>query len=631
MSELIRYKKSGNVAVLRLKNPPVNALSQPVRQALADAMNRAEADKDVVAVLIVGEGRAFIAGADIKEFGKPPIEPMLPGLCDRIEQSTLLVVASMHGVSLGGGLEVALACHYRIAHDAARVGLPEVNIGLIPGAGGTQRLPRLIGVRAALEAITTGRQIGAREALDLGIIDRVFAQSPLEAGLEFVDDLLTEQATPRPIRDLPAPAPVDWEDAHAAVAARAHGQLSPSYALRAVRAGTEMSFVEGLSEERRLFDELMQTNQRKGLIHAFFAERQVARLPEIRGVTPREISSIGVVGGGAMGSGIAASALIAGLDVRLLEQDSTTASTAEERVAQLLDGAVSRGKLAAEIRDAVLAERFSTAIAYAALSPCDVVIEAVFEDMAVKKSVFVQLDEVCKPGAILASNTSYLDIGEMARGTARPGDVLGLHFFSPAHVMKLVEVVDTGETSPDVLATGFALAKRLGKIAVRAGICDGFIGNRIMTAYRTVADHMVLEGATPWDVDAAIKAFGFAMGPFAVADLAGLDIGWAARKRRAPTLDRRARIATYPDRLCAAGHFGRKTGAGFYLYPGGAREGVPNQNVQRFILEERRARGIIPRSFDTAEIQHRFVAAMVNEGARLLSEGIARRPLDIDV
>jgi 3-hydroxyacyl-CoA dehydrogenase len=631
MTDKIAYSRHDDIVVLRIENPPVNALSQAVRQGLAEGMDRAEAEDGVRAVMIVGEGRAFIAGADITEFGKPPMEPHLPNLCSRIEASPLLVVASMHGVSLGGGLEVALSAHYRIAQPSARVGLPEVHLGLIPGAGGTQRLPRLIGVEPALDAITTGRHIKAPQALEMGIVDRVEEGDPQEVGLAYVRELLDSGAERRPICEMPAPAPIDWDAAYEATLKKGRGQISPAEAVRAVQAGVEKPFEEGMKAERRIFSELMNTDQRQGMIHAFFSERAVSNLPELKGVEPRELKAIGVIGGGTMGAGIATAALLSGFSVVLIEMKDEAAKAAHERISGNLQGALKRGKIDQTKFDTLTGEALTVSTDYASLSDVDLVVEAVFEDIDVKKQVFGKLDAVCKPGCVLASNTSYLDVNEIAASTSRPGDVIGLHFFSPAHVMKLLEVVVADKTAKDVVATGFALGKALGKISVRAGVCDGFIGNRILATYRTAADHMVLDGASPYKIDAALEKFGFAMGPFAVADLAGLDIGWATRKRKAATRHPEERVPTYIDRLCEQGHFGQKTGQGYYIYEKGKRGGTPNPEITRLIEEEQKERGIAPREFTDAEIVRRYMCAMVNEAAKVLEEGIAKRPLDIDM
>lgn len=631
MTDLIAYARHGDVAVLRLQNPPVNALSHAVRQGLMAGMDRAEADAGVKAVLLVGAGRAFIAGADIKEFGKTPLEPHLPDVCNRIEASPLIVVASMHGVSLGGGLEVALSAHYRIAQPDARVGLPEVHLGLLPGAGGTQRLPRVTGVPAAIDMITSGRHVKAPEALEMGVVDRIEEGDPEAVGLAYTEALLAEGAMRRPVSEMPAPEPVDWDATYDAVLIKGRGQISPAQAVRAIQASVELPFAEGLKAERQMFWDLMKTDQRQGMIHAFFSERAVSNLPDLKDIVPRAITRVGVIGGGTMGAGIATAALLSGLQVVLLEMTDDAAEAARGRIAGNLAGALKRGKISQNAHDAMLGRALAMATEYDALKDADLVIEAVFEDMDVKKTVFQQLDAVCKQGAILATNTSYLDVNEIAAETSRPGDVIGLHFFSPAHVMKLLEVVVADHTVPDVVATGFALAKRMGKIAVRAGVCDGFIGNRVLSTYRTAADHMILDGATPFQIDAALTGFGFAMGPYAVADLAGLDIGWAMRKRLAPTRDPRERVGHYPDKLCEAGHFGQKTGTGFYVYEKGQRGGTPNPDVLALIEAERVERDITPRDFSDADIIRRYMAAMANEAARVVGEGIARRPLDVDM
>lgn len=631
MPEAIAYERQGDIAILKAQNPPVNALGLDMRKGLVDGIARAEADDGVKAVLIYGDGRTYFAGADIREFGKTPQEPYLPDVCNRIEASPLIVVSAMHGTALGGGLEIALSSHYRIAVPSARMGLPEVHLGLIPGATGTQRLPRLTGVEKAIEVITSGRQIGAKEAQSLGIIDRVAEGEPREIGLAYVKDLLDSGAGRRAVSELPAPQPIDFDAAYEATLKKSRGQLSPAYGVRAVQAACELPFAEGVAEERRLFMELMGTDQRQGMIHAFFSERAVGKLPELDGVDPRPINAIAVIGGGTMGAGIATSALLAGLPVVLLEMTPEAAEAARKRIEGNLGGALKRGKLSQEKFDALTQTALTLTTSYDDLKDVDLVIEAVFEEMGVKKKVFAELDRVCKPGAVLASNTSYLDVDEIAASTTRPDDVLGLHFFSPAHVMKLLEIVDADKTAPEVLATGFALGKRMGKISVRAGVCDGFIGNRILKTYRTAADHMVLDGASPYQIDKALTDFGFAMGPYAVADLAGLDIGWATRKRLAPTRDPRERVPSYMDKLCEDGHFGQKTGKGYYIYEAGKRAGVPNPEVTKLIEAERAELGLSPRDFTDEEIIRRYMAAMVNEAAKVVGEGIARRPLDVDM
>ncbi|MBB5514168.1 3-hydroxyacyl-CoA dehydrogenase [Rubricella aquisinus] len=632
MTEPVAYSVTDRIAVLRVQNPPVNALSQAVRAGLDAGLARALADDGADAILILGDGRTFIAGADISEFGKPLAAPGLPDVVNRIEAAGKPVVAALHGTALGGGLEVALGAHYRVAVPGAKVGLPEVLLGILPGAGGTQRTPRLTGAEAALDMITTGKHISATEALRIGLIDAIEDGSPEEAGLRFTRRLLVEGAGPRPTRGI-APAPHDpalFDAWRAKVAAKTRGQIAPVTCVDAVEAAFTLPFDAGLKRERELFSGLMASPQREGLIHAFFIERKVGKLPEIAGVTPRDVAWIGVIGGGTMGAGIAAAALLNGLSVTLVEQTEAARGAAHARIAGILGDSVARGKLTEPARDTLLGDRLTCVTEYAALADADLVIEAAFEDMAVKKTIFTALDQHCKPGAILATNTSYLDINEIAAVTARPGDVIGLHFFSPAHVMRLLEVVVAEHTAPEVTATGFALAKRLKKVAVRAGVCDGFIGNRILASYRMAADHMVLEGATPYAIDAAMVDFGFAMGPFAVSDLAGLDIGWATRKRLAPLRHPNDRIAKFADMMCEEGWFGRKTGRGFYDYTDPKRP-VPNPQVAAMIDADRAARGITPRAFTAEDIQRRYMAAMINEAAKVVGDGIAARPLDVDV
>ncbi|MCF6432400.1 3-hydroxyacyl-CoA dehydrogenase NAD-binding domain-containing protein [Leisingera sp. MMG026] len=631
MSETIAYERVGDVAVLKAQNPPVNALGAEVRKGLLAGIERAEQD-GAKAVLIYGEGRTYFAGADIREFGRPPQEPQLPGLCSRIEASPLIVVSAMHGTALGGGLEVALSSHYRIAVPSARMGLPEVNLGILPGAGGTQRLPRLAGTEAALEMITSGRHFGAAEALEKGIIDKIEEGDPRGIGLVYVQELLEQSAPRRAVGEMPAPEAVDFDAAYAATLKKGRGQLSPATAVCAVQAAAEAeSFAAGLKRERALFMELMGSDQRQGLIHAFFSERAVSKLPELEGIAPREVALMGVIGGGTMGAGIATAALLADLPVVLIEMTDDATAAARGRIEGNLKGALKRGKITEAQYDRLTGEALTVATDYAALAQADLVVEAVFEDMGVKREVFGKLDAICKPGAVLATNTSYLDVDQIAASTSRPQDVIGLHFFSPAHVMKLLEVVVAKDTAPEVLATGFALGKRLKKVAVRSGICDGFIGNRIMNAYRKAAEYLVLDGASPYQVDAVVTGFGFPMGPFAMGDLAGLDINWAARKRRAPTRDPRERVPRFYEMLCEGGDFGQKTGKGFYIYEDGTRGGVPNPEVAGLIARDQEEQGVTPRDFPDAEVLRRYMCAMVNEAAKVVGEGIARRPLDVDM
>ena len=628
----VRYDAEGEIALVCIDNPPVNASSQAVRTGLLAAMQRFADAPEKVAV-IYGAGRTFVAGADITEFGKTPLEPSLPRVLQAIEGQEKPVVCVVHGTALGGGLEIALAAHYRVALHGARVGLPEVTLGVLPGAGGTQRLPRLIGLMPAAEIFTSARQVGAKEAFELGIVDALSEEEPRVAGMNLAAEILARGDGPRRIRDMPAPK-VDEAavaDLRKKVARASRGQTAPLVALDVAVKGAGMPFDEAMAEERRTFDELVKSPQRAALVHAFFAERKATRLPELDGVTPRPVKHLGVIGGGTMGGGIAVAGLLNGLTVTLVERDAAAADKARDGIGRTLADSVKRGKLTEEKRDALLSDSLTTSDDYAALGQADVIVEAVFESMDVKREVFGKLDAVAKPGAILASNTSYLDVNEIAAATSRPADVLGLHFFSPAHVMRLLEVVVADRTAPEVVATGFALAKALKKIPVRAGVCDGFIGNRMLRVYRLAADHMVLDGASPFAIDLALVAFGFAMGPYAVADLAGIDIGYMTRQRLRPNKDPRERWGDWPDKLHDLGRLGRKTGRGYYIYDDESPRGRPDPEVEDLIAEERAARGITPRDFPDEEIVERYMAAMINEGARIVEEGIARRPLDVDV
>ena len=627
----VTYHRDGAVGIITIANPPVNAMSLAVRSGLMDAAAAFAADDQALSGVILCDGRTWVAGADISEFGKPPMQPFLPDVIDRVERLEKPVVAAIHGTALGGGLELALGAHARIAAPAAKMGLPEVTLGLLPGAGGTQRVPRLAGLKAALEMITSARQVPAPEAQELGLIDRIATGDLTQDAMAFARELAG--SAPRRTGDLPTPEndPALVADIKASLARKVPGQIAQARAVDGVVEGLGLSLAEGMAQERAKFQELMQTPQRAAMIHAFFSERAVAQLPEIKGVTPRAFDRIGVIGGGTMGAGIAVSALLAGLDVTLIERDYDTAQKAAAGVAKMLEGSVKRGKLKADKRDAILTGSFRAAGDYAALAQADLIIEAVFEKMEVKEDVFTRLDAVAKPGAILATNTSYLDVNRIAAVTSRPQDVIGLHFFSPAHVMRLLEVVVADQTAPDVTATGFALARKLKKIAVRAGVCDGFIGNRILSHYRTAADAMVLDGASPYQIDRALTDFGFAMGPYAVSDLAGLDIGYFTRQRKAADLHPRDRVPVFADRLYEQGHLGRKSGQGYYIYDADSPNGRQDPALEGLLTQVRADLGITPRDFTDAEIVARYMAAMVNESARVVQDGTALRPLDVDV
>lgn len=633
---LVKFQRHANVLVVTIDNPPVNALGVDVRRGLMAAIDAAEADGGVAAVLIVGAGRNFIAGADIREFGKTPQPPSLPEVCARIENCSKPVVAAIHGAALGGGLEIALSAHYRLAVPTAKLGLPEVQLGLLPGSGGTQRAPRLIGVKAALELMLSGRHAGAKEALSLGLIDRLAdGTDALPPGLAYAQELVAAKAPVRRTRDAQGLADAEasraaLEAARADTARKSRGLFSPMKIVEAVEAALTQPFDDGMALERKLFLQCIDSPQRAGLIHAFFAEREVLKAPETKAAKPRPLESAGIIGGGTMGAGIAVAMLDAGMPVTMIERDEPSLARGRAHIEKVYDGLVKKGRITADAKTAVMA-RFSGSTSYDALAKADIVVEAVFEDMGVKKAVFAELDRVCKPDAVLATNTSYLDIDEIAASISRPSDVVGLHFFSPANIMKLLEIVVPAKVSADVVATGFELAKKLKKVPVRAGVCDGFIGNRILAVYRQAADHMMEDGASPYQIDKAVRDFGYPMGPFQVSDLAGGDIGWATRKRKAATRDPHARYVQIADRICERGWFGQKTQRGYYLYPEGARTGTEDPEVLAIIDAERQRAGIAPRSFTDDEIMRRYMAAMINEGANVVHERIALRPLDVDV
>ncbi|WP_404300560.1 3-hydroxyacyl-CoA dehydrogenase NAD-binding domain-containing protein [Alicycliphilus denitrificans] len=632
----VQMEVHGPVLLVTINHPPVNALGLPVRQGLAAAADRLEQDPSIAAMLIVGGGGNFVGGADIREFGKPRQPPFVRDICARLEGASKLVVAAIQGAALGGGLELALSAHYRLAVDGARLGLPEVLLGLLPGSGGTQRLPRLIGVSAALDLMLTGRHIGAEEALALGLVDRIGkGGDAAKAGLTYVEELLRAKTAPRPTRSAGA-VRGDEQDLNALAVARETQRkrspllLSPHLIVDAVEASVRDSFDDAMVFEQRVFQQCVDSPQRAGLIHAFFSERQATKVPEADRGKARPIEQVGVVGGGTMGAGIAVAALNADLRVTLLERDAGSLARGVERIENVYADLVAKGRMTPEGRDAVL-HRLTSSTEYAALGDSDLVIEAVFEDMAIKHAVFMELDRVCKPGALLATNTSYLDIDEIAARTSRPQDVIGLHFFAPAHVMRLLEVVVPRLASADAVATAFAFARRLKKVAVRAGVCDGFIGNRILSVYRRAADYMIEDGASPYEIDEALRSFGYPMGPLQVSDLSGGDIGWATRKRQAATRDPKQRYVQIADRIAERGWFGQKTGRGWYLYRDGARVGQPDPEVLAIVDEERKRAGITPRPFKPEEILRRYLAAMINEGANVVHEGIALRPLDVDV
>ena len=622
----VRVEHANGIAVVTIDNPPVNALAQAVRVELLRVFQGLKDDAEAKGIVLIGAGRDFVAGADIREM-EAPLEPSLPEVILAMEACRQPIVAAISGNALGGGFELALACDRRLATAGATVGLPEVKLGIIPGAGGTQRLPRLVGVAKAIALIAAGRRVGAKEAAALGMVDRL-----VEGDLLAAAKAEAAQAGKRRLSEMAVPAADAGEVEKAAVeAARsARGVPSVGKAVEMVRLSATTDFAAAVRTERATFVQLRDSAEAKALRHLFFAERNAQKVPGVGGVKARPIERVAVIGGGTMGSGIAVALADAGLTIALVERDGPAIEGARKRIGATYDRVVAGGRLTRAAADERIG-RVTLGADWAAIAGTDLVIEAVFEEMDVKLEVFRRLDELARPGAVLATNTSYLDINRIARATKRPQDVVGLHFFSPANVMRLLEIVRGEATAPDVLATGFALARRLGKVAVVAGVCEGFIGNRIFSAYRAQMENLVEDGAWPEDVDRALEAYGFAMGPFAVFDLAGLDIAWAGRKRRAATRDPRERYVAVADRICEMGRFGRKTGRGWYLYPEGAKKPVPDPEVHALIEAEAAAKGIKRRKVTDAEIVWRALAAMVNTAAQILAEGIALRASDIDL
>lgn len=619
------------VALLAMDNPPVNGLSLALRQALWQAVERLEQDAAVHAIVIQGSERAFSGGADIREFGQPSAlaEPNLPQLTQRIEACAKPVVAAVGQLALGGGLELALACHYRVVADDASLGLPEVAIGLLPGAGGTQRLPRALGLATALQMITSGTPMKAAKLAALpgqGLIDRCVPAAELQAqALAFAR---SASGCPKLSERVVPPDEALLAAARAKAAALAYP--APLACVEAVSASTDRPFAEGLKAEREGFQRLMATPEGRALRHAFFAERAAGKVPGVAADTPRrDIRRVAVIGAGTMGSGIATACLMAGLQVDLIESQPEALARGMKAVEKHLTAQVDKGRLP-EAKAAQLRERLLPTGDDAVLAQADLVIEAVFEDLALKQRVFQRMDSLCKPGCILASNTSTLDLNAIAAATARPQDVVGLHFFSPAAVMKLLELVRGAATSAEVLASSLDFGKRIGKVCVVAGVCDGFIGNRMIERYFEQALFLLDEGASPQQVDAAIEAWGFAMGPFRMIDMAGNDVSWRIRQERAKagTLRRAQPLA---DALCEAGRYGQKSGAGWYDYPGGTRLGVPSGKVEALIASHRSRLGRAVRVIDDEEIRDRLLLALGLEGERLLAEGIALRASDIDL
>ncbi|MEC3909536.1 3-hydroxyacyl-CoA dehydrogenase NAD-binding domain-containing protein [Sphingobium sp. CR2-8] len=615
---MLSFKRTDDICEIIFENPPVNAFGASLRKALLEAVNRAEDDALIRVVLLRGVGKMFSAGADISEFDRPEEAPGLSELVDRIEACSKPVLGVLHGQCLGGGLEVAMGCHYRIAARSTRIALPEVTLGLLPGAGGTQRLPRLIGAIAALDMIVTGAPISAQEGEALGLIDQLADDQELASvALEYARTL----STPRRTGDRAVAASADEVDAYVAANPRKYGGLEADKAcVEAVKAATHEPFAQGLALEKSLFDRLVKSDQARALQHAFFAERRAATIADLpKDMPKRSIGQVGVIGAGTMGTGIAMNFLIAGIPVILVEKQADALQRGVETIARTFASSVAKGKMKADQEGRANALLTPT-IAFDALSACDLIIEAVFEDMAVKKDIFRTLDQIAKPGAILASNTSFLDIDEMAAVTQRPDDVVGLHFFSPANIMKLIEVIKGAQTGQDVLATCMDLARRIGKAPVLSGVCYGFIGNRMLLPRLDQAKQLLLEGATIAQIDSVSIRLGLPVGPLQMIDLAGVDIGW----HRDPS-----RIDNLNDALCASGRLGQKSGAGYYDYDD-RRRPVCSPAVDAIIQQFRAEAGIEPRPVSDEEILVRTVHIMINEAALILEEGIAQRASDID-
>jgi len=622
----ISTRKHGDVLIVLSNNPPVNALGAAVRKGLVEAIEQAEADDSVKAVVIACEGQTFFAGADVSEFGTPKAfeQPVLPQVVDRIEACTKPVVAAIHGTALGGGLEVALSCHYRVAVPSAKLGTPEVKLGLLPGAGGTQRLPRVAGVRKALEMCATGNPIGAKDAFDCGLVDRLIEGELIPHAVAYAEEV-------RDVRPLPKSSerqdklnecnPETFETFLKENGRKFRGFEAPLKNVEAVKIACEKPYAEGVLDERRMFMELMNGTQSKAQQYFFFAERKAAKIEGLaEDVRPREVRKVGVIGAGTMGGGISMNFLSAGIPVTIVEMNQEALDRGTGVMRKNYEATASKGRMTAEQVEKAMGYLQPT-LDFAALADCDLIIEAVYENMDVKKEIFGRLDKIAKPGAILASNTSYLNINEIAASISRPGDVVGMHFFSPANVMKLLEVVRGDKTAPDVLLTAMGIGKKIKKVAVVAGVCHGFIGNRMLMPRQVEATKLLLEGATPEQVDRVHVEFGMPMGPFQMADLAGVDIGW----HRDPN-----RIENIRDALCAIDRWGQKKGAGFYDYDE-KRRPSPSPVVQQIIEDFAKKQGVERREISDQEIVERTLYTMVNEGAKILEEGIAQRASDIDV
>lgn len=630
MSTGITTRQDGRICIIELDNPPVNAMSNAVRAGILAAVVAADKDEGIDAIVIAGKGKVFCGGAEIREFGLPMAEPILPVLIDRIESQTKPVIAALHGVAFGGGFEIALGSHFRVATREIKLALPEVKLGLIPGAGGTQRLPRLIGLAKAARLIVTGEPVGAKDAETVGLLDRVFDDNLIENALAFARSVVAAKTPIRRVSqltvaleasraDMPA-----FEAEVAALLKRSRGLDAPAACVESIRNTLTMPFAEGGAREREIFVRLRDGEQSKAQRHLFFAERAALKVRGIPGDTkPRAIARVAVLGAGTMGGGIAMCFASAGIPVTIIDPNPEALARGMGVVEANYRATAKRGGLSEAALARVLATLTSSSD-FNAVADADLIIEAVFEDMALKKTIFANLDGLAKPGAILATNTSSLDINEIASATARPQDVLGMHFFSPANVMKLLEIVRAEKTAPDALVTAMEIGKRIGKVPVTVGVCYGFVGNRMLHARGGQVERLLLEGASPADIDAAATGFGFAMGPCAVGDLAGLDVGWRIRKERGTE-------AIVADAICELGRFGQKTGKGYFRYEAGSRTPLPDPEIAALIARLAAEEGIPRRAIGPEEVLDRLILPLVNEGARILEEGIAERSSDIDL
>jgi 3-hydroxyacyl-CoA dehydrogenase len=628
INDVATLEKEGEIAVLTLNSPPVNALSGPVREGIANGIKQAIDDADVKAIVLICEGRTFIAGADITEFGKAPSGPSLFDALAMIEHGPKPVVAAIHGTALGGGLEVALTCHYRVAVPSAKCGLPEVNLGLLPGAGGTQRLPRIVGPEKALEMVTSGQHVGAKKCLEMGLVDELAEEGKLREGaVAFAKKIVAEKRPLKKVRDLNDKVeaargkPEIFSEFRKANARKFRGFLAPEYNIQCIEAAVNLPFDEGIKVEQKLFRELVTGTQSAAQRHVFFAERQVWKLPDVPADTPTiPVNQVGIIGAGTMGGGIAMNFLNVGIPVTIVETKQEALDRGIATIRRNYENSAKKGRFPMEEVEKRMG-LLKGSLEMEALADSDLVIEAVFENMDVKKQVFSKLDAIVKQGAILATNTSALNIDEIATAVKRPEAVIGLHFFSPANVMRLLEVVRADKTSKPVIATSMQMAKKIGKIAALVGVCPGFVGNRILAQRQREAQKLILEGAMPWDVDRVLYDFGLPMGPFAMSDLAGLDIGWSKEKSKGETIR---------DKLCEMDRRGQKTGAGFYDYDEN-RNAKPSPVVEKIILDHAASKGINRRKISDDEILERCIYPMINEGAKILEEGKAIRSSDIDI